>query len=250
MGRISNGRAVFRNRIYFRTEINRTPDNRKIDHVDFFVFDESGDEVYRRTERVYGYCAFGGGEPDCTVLEIKPGAHWPDTDRLIRNGDYNVEADIYLQGDDVASATWQAPFTIQNPDLGEGGSVAVEQSLVTRIVQTAPGTDSDVVYDALVFQVEAYDPNRGNRDGDGIRNVDLEIFDANGNRVYTRTENNAAYCAFAGGEPDCNVWNFAEYSDAWPSGEPIYFGAQYTLRGVAHADSGQSQTVEMTITIE
>ena len=119
-----------------------------------------------------------------------------------------------------------------------------------RIVQTAPNSDADIAYGALVFQVEAYDPGRGSRDGDGIRNVDLRIFDENGSRVYERTENNVAYCAFAGGEPECNIFDFAENGDAWPGGEPIRFGRRYTLRGTANAEDGRSRTVEMRVTLE
>jgi len=250
IGTISGGNAVFRDRVFFRAEISRTPNNRKIDQVDFVITDENGDEVYRRTERVYGYCAFGGGEPACNLLEIGRDARWPDTDNRIRNGDYNVEARIFLEGDNDPSARWNTPFTIDNPALDGNVAAPGQQDLVVRIVQTAPNSDADIAYGALVFQVEAYDPGRGSRDGDGIRNVDLRIFDENGSRVYERTENNVAYCAFAGGEPVCNIFDFAENGDAWPGGEPIRFGRRYTLRGTANAEDGRSRTVEMTVTLE
>ncbi len=250
IGTVSGGNAVFRDRVFFRAEISRTPDNRKIDRVDFVITDDNGDEVYRRTERVYGYCAFGGGEPECSVLGIGRDARWPETDRLIRNGDYNVEARIFLEGDGDPSARWNSPFTIDNPALDANASAPGQQELVVRIVQTGPNTDAGTVYGALVFQVEAYDPRRGNRDGDGIRNVDLRIFDAGGSRVYERTESNVAYCAFAGGEPDCNTFVFGENGNAWPSGESIQFGRRYTLRGTANAEDGRSRTVEMTVTLE
>jgi len=250
IGNISGGQAIFRDRVFFRAEISRTPNNRKIDHVDFVITDDNGDEVYRRTERVYGYCAFGGGEPACNVLEIRSGANWPDTNQPIRNGDYNVEARIFLEGDNDPSASWNTPFVIDNPGLYGDLAAPDRQDLVVRIAQTGPDSDADIVYGALVFQVEAYDPARGNRDGDGIRNVDLRIFDASGTRVYERTENNVAYCAFAGGEPDCNVFDFAENGNAWPSGEPIQFGRRYTLRATANAEDGRSRTVEMSVTLE
>ncbi len=250
IGNISGGAAVFRDRTFFRAEINSTPNNRRIDHVDFVITDDNGDEVYRRTERVYGYCAFGGGEPNCNVLEIGRDARWPGTDNRIRNGDYNVEARIFLEGDGDPSARWNTPFTINNPTLDSNVTAPGQQNLVVRVAQTGPGTDAGTVYGALVFQVEAYDPARGNRDGDGIRNVELRIFDANGDRVYERTENNAAYCAFAGGEPDCNIFVFSNNGDAWPGGEPIQFGQRYTLRGTANAEDGRSRTVEMSVALE
>ena len=163
---------------------------------------------------------------------------------------YNVEARIFLEGDGDPSARWNSPFTIDNPALDANASAPGQQELVVRIVQTGPNTDAGTVYGALVFQVEAYDPRRGNRDGAGIRHADLRIFDAGGSRVYERTESNVAYCAFAGGEPDCNTFVFGENGNAWPSGESIQFGRRYTLRGTANAEDGRSRTVEMTVTLE
>ena len=59
------------------------------------------------------------------------------------------------------------------------------------------------------------------------------ILDANGREVYRRRENNAGYCAFGGGEPNCNVFDFADNNDEWPNGEPIRDGGEYTLRAVS-----------------
>ena len=56
--------------------------------------------------------------------------------------------------------------------------------------------------------------------------------------------------AFAGGEPDCNLYVFGDNGNAWPSGEEIQFGQRYTLRGTANAEDGRSRTVEMTVTLE
>ena len=96
----------------------------------------------------------------------------------------------------------------------------------------------------------AFDPARGDQDGDGIDNIDLRIFDADGSEVYQRTEGNAAYCAFAGGEPDCNVWYFSDNGDAWPSGEPVRYSDPYLLRGRVNAEDGRTLEVEMTVYIE
>lgn len=248
IGNVSGG-AVFRDRVFFRAEIERTPNNRRIDHVDFRIQDEFGDEFYGRTERTYGYCAFGGGEPACNVLEIRRGARWPDTNRELCNGDYTVFADIFLDNGD--SATWSSPFTIDHPDLPRcGGSTAAQADLEATIAQTGPGYTDNTVYGALVFQIVAYDPNRGFDDGDGIRNVEMRIIDPDGREVYQRTENRAAYCAFAGGEPDCNIWRFAENGDAWPSGEPVRYYEPYLLRGRVDAEDGRTREVEMRIFIE
>ncbi|MBE2236326.1 MAG: SH3 domain-containing protein [Caldilineaceae bacterium] len=248
IGRIGNGVITFRDRMYVRAEIRRTPGNRKIERVDFRIQDQFGDEFYTHTERTYGYCVFGGGEPICNTLDIGRGARWPDTDRLICNGDYTVFADIVLDNGD--QETWNTPFVIDHPDLPRCDEENQPAALEANIVQTEPGDAYSTVYGALVFQVEAYDAARGFQDGDGIRNVDLRIFDADGREVYQRTESNAAYCAFAGGEPDCNVWRFGDSGDAWPSGEPVRYGEPYLLRAIANAEDGSRLTVEMTIFIE
>lgn len=76
----------------------------------------------------------------------------------------------------------------------------------------------------LVFQVLARNPEAGEHDGAGVSNVEFIIFDQNGQEVHRRTENLAGYCAFGGGEPDCNVWRFAERDFKWPSGLDIQSG--------------------------
>jgi hypothetical protein len=248
MARADSGVAVFRDRVYFRAEVEHTPNNRRIDRVEFRIEDENGDPFYQRTERVYGYCAFGGGEPSCNVLDIRSGARWPDTDRLLCNGDYTVFARIVLEDD--SAGTWSSPFVIDNPNLPHCGAAVRQADLVVKIVQTGPGTIDNTIYGALVFQVEAFDPTRGARDGDGIRSVDLRIFDANGREVYQRTERVAGYCAFAGGEPNCNVWFFGDNGDAWPSGESVRYGESYLLRGVANAEDGRVAAVEMRVVVE
>lgn len=252
MARLDSGVAVFRDRIFFRAEVERTPGNRRIDRVEFRIEDANGESFYQRTERTYGYCVFGGGEPNCNVLDIRSGARWPDTNRSICNGDYTVFVRIVLE--DGNAGTWSSPFSIDNPNLPACDATAqpadLPADLVVRIAQTGPGTIDSTVYGALVFQVEAFDPSRGNRDGDGVRSVDLRIFDANGREVYQRTERVAGFCAFAGGEPDCNIWFFGDNGDAWPSGESVRYGEPYLLRGIANAEDGRAAAVEMRVIIE
>lgn len=244
---LSDGVAIFRDRIFFRVEIDRTPNNRRIERVDFRILDNLDEEIYRRTERVYGYCAFGGGEPNCNVFEIRRGARWPDTEQAVCNGDYTVAATIVLENGDTA--TWRTPFRIDHPDLPVCGQATHSRELFARIAQTGPGHVENEVATGLVFQVEAYDPASGSKDGAGIRNVELYIFDGEGREIHQRTEQNAAYCAFAGGEPDCNIWYFGDHGDAWPSGEAIRYGESYLLRGIVNAVDGRSTTVEMTVVI-
>ena len=67
--------------------------------------DDDKNVVYRRTEQNAAYCAFGGGEPTCTIFHFTRGTHWPDTNTLVQSGNYVVEArvrpkegDAYWQG--------------------------------------------------------------------------------------------------------------------------------------------------------
>jgi hypothetical protein len=76
----------------------------------------------------------------------------------------------------------------------------------------------------MVFQAEVRDRNAGSHDGAGIDNVRFTITDSNGRQVHFRQENNAGYCVFGGGEPDCNVWWFADSGYRWPDGEQLTAG--------------------------
>lgn len=81
----------------------------------------------------------------------------------------------------------------------------------------------------IVFQLEVYDPNRGSSDGAGIREVRFTINDPNEGRVHERTERQAGYCVFGGGEPHCNVWVLSEHDDRWPDGEKINKDTTYSV---------------------
>jgi hypothetical protein len=85
-----------------------------------------------------------------------------------------------------------------------------------------PEFDGAIFRDSLVFQVEVYDPSQGNKDGAGIEKVKITIERLEDNQiVHERTENNAGYCVFGGGEPDCNVLVFAQSNNKWPEkGQP------------------------------
>ena len=101
----------------------------------------------------------------------------------------------------------------------------------------------------MIFQVEAYDPTVGTGDGDGIENVDLWIYGPDGGEVYQRTENNAHYCAFGGGEPDCNVFDL-QGNDHWPENGPEIQNGTHRLYAVAHASDGRSKEVNGSVEIQ
>ena len=78
--------------------------------------------------------------------------------------------------------------------------------------------------DRIVFQAEVFDKSAGQTDGAGIESVTFTIRDENGNQVHERTERNAGYCVFGGGEPDCTVWRFSEHGNKWPGGAKLQPG--------------------------
>ncbi|MEZ5943681.1 MAG: hypothetical protein R3C18_19980 [Planctomycetaceae bacterium] len=98
----------------------------------------------------------------------------------------------------------------------------------------------------LVFQVAAHDPNVGNRDGDGIANVDTQIYGPDGALVWR--ESNAGYCAFGGGEPDCTVLDLAGYGDQWPDGQPMRQGT-HRLHAIVHGQNGDQVEVETAVNL-
>ena len=87
--------------------------------------------------------------------------------------------------------------------------------------------DAPVFNQQIVFRLFVYDPNFGNKDGAGINSVQMQISDPSGHVVQSRTEQNAAYCVFSGGEPDCVIWKFAEHNNQWPDGTPVCTGGGY-----------------------
>ena len=83
-------RLVFRVRAFDPTEGDDDGDG--IDFVDMIILDENGDEVYRKRENDPGYCAFGGGAPNCAVYDFDDNDNsWPDGDPL-DEGEHTLRA--------------------------------------------------------------------------------------------------------------------------------------------------------------
>ena len=89
----------------------------------------------------------------------------------------------------------------------------------------------------------------GNNNGDGIESIDLAIQDENGNVVYQRTERTAAYCAFAGGEPDCNIYDYASNGYVWEGGAAVVPGP-YWLTASVHANDGRVVSYRWDIDVQ
>lgn len=239
---------VFRGRIALRVEVFDPQvgqrDGDGIKQVDFSIKDENGDEVYNRKETSAAYCLFSGDDPLCSTLVFaKSGNKWPNG-KLITNGDY--EADISIQPQHGENALWVFRFKIADA----ANLQTTKPDLFAQIVQTASGSTDTTLTRDLVFQVEAYDPAVGNSDGAGIDHVDLDIIGPNNKRVYHHAENTAHYCAFGGGEPNCNEFEFAQNNYHWPDNGSEIRNGQYRLVATVHAKDGRSKTVELQVKIQ
>lgn len=92
-------------------------------------------------------------------------------------------------------------------------------------------SDPMVFRDRMVIRVEVFDARVGLRDGDGIQNVTFRVIGDNGAGpvLYERTERQAGYCIFGGGEPDCNVLFFSAQNRHWPGTNTPINNAIYLL---------------------
>ena len=258
-----NGQPAFRDGMYLRMLVwnpNRgNDDGDGIDFVEFFIQEQFGDfrDVYSRRENNPAFCSFGGGEPLCNVLRLRDGVRWPDTDIPIFNEDYTATIVAHPSGSNN-TVSWNVDFTVNSPNLrryddsgnGGGNGGGQQQDLVAYIAQTGPGNQDTYIDGALVFQVVAYDPGRGTDDGDGIDSVLHEIFGPDGGKVYERRENNVHYCAFSGGEPDCDVFRFTVGDSDWEGTNNRVEAGTHRLRATVRADDGRTTTIETTVVIQ
>jgi len=114
---------VFTSQIVFRVLV-RDPqvgnqDGAGIDSVDFTILQVNPDgsevAVHARTERVSGYCAFGGGEPDCMVwVFAEHGNTWPDGSAVV-SGPHRAEMSLHPRNPNRQGANWRFTFDIALP---------------------------------------------------------------------------------------------------------------------------------------
>lgn len=210
-----------------------------------FIFTElkpNGDEVevYSHTEQNAPFCAFGG-DAECPVwVFAQHDNKWP-SGTPIETDDYNLRAVVHAQN----GQSWKADtgFHIELPQPGSEPATTILATVIR------PGPDSPPATKDFVFQVDAFDTRVGAQDGAGIDHVDMTVKDPSGAVVSQRTERTAGYCAFGGGEPDCDIWKFAEHDNKWPNGQPVVAG-EYTLTAVVQAKSGQTTTLEESAEIQ
>ena len=216
----------------FDTRLDQTRDGSGIQSVNFEISKPDG-ESYEKREESAPFCLFGGNDPLCPGVRLRDyGRDWPE-------GPY--ETTINIRADDGLTSTWRWTFCVQRCE--------VESSVppVAEIVQLAYNSNDRLVDDNLVFQVRAYDPGQGDRDGDGISHVEFFVVDPSGKQVYGKRESNPPYCAFGGDSP-CPIHRFADEGGQWPGGEQVQNGV-HLLVAIAVSESGQSSEVSREIEI-
>ncbi len=247
---VSTDPLIFGDKIDIRLQVREPSagpeDGAGIARVDVIITDEdNGDIVYQHTEQNSWFCAFGGGAPQCNQFyPAQNNYRWPNG-TPIRDVAYQINMIAIPKDGNKNQGNWRFLFKVRLPQ----NSPQATTNLVANFVQIGPSSQDTLVTDALAFQVEAFDAATGNYDGAGIQQVDMRILDSSGHVVHERTERRAGYCAFGGGEPDCNVWVFAEHANQWPGGAPVQNG-EYTLQAIVRSSNGATITVEKKVQLQ
>lgn len=92
--------------------------------------------------------------------------------------------------------------------------------------------------------------NGDSDDGDGITEVNFQVLDDTGKLVYERTERQAGYCIFGGGEPNCNPWVLEDFVYKWSAGGEAVKEGEYKLLIVVVADSAEQGNWNYDVTID
>lgn len=102
-----------------------------------------------------------------------------------------------------------------------------------------------------LVQMQVYDDSDGgSKNGDDISEVQFRVVDKDKNEVYNRTERQASYCIFGGGEPDCNPWAIENFTYKWgANGTPVENGT-YEVQITVIADSGDTGNWKYKVTLE
>ncbi len=86
------------------------------------------------------------------------------------------------------------------------------------------------------LQVRVFDTEVGTQDGAGISHVEFIVTDSAGTVVHERTERQAGYCIFGGGEPNCNPWRIDDGVYKWPGGAAVIDGEEYVVNVRAYRE--------------
>jgi hypothetical protein len=100
-------------RVYAHKPVSSKIDGENIESVTFTILNSKDQTVHYREEKQAGYCAFGGGEPDCVVWNFAENHYtWPDGGKMV-SGTYTIK--ILAVSKDNVDMFGEAKFTIQVP---------------------------------------------------------------------------------------------------------------------------------------
>ena len=108
---------VFRGRIVFRLNVYDPAvgaiDGSGIRSVDFTITDPEGEVVHTQTENQAGFCAFGGGEPTCTVWVFAEHGNTWSKGKGVLLGTYSANMTVHTTRQKTEGALWKFEFEIK-----------------------------------------------------------------------------------------------------------------------------------------
>ncbi len=125
-----------------------------------------------------------------------------------------------------------------DPSHGLGGGIYIpDANFAGKSGDRPTATYSDKIY----FEINVWDPEKGNNDGDGIKEVRITIDPLDDDldiKVHERTEENPAYCPFGddGRNTVCNEWVFAEHNNKWPDNQNTIEPGLYEVTAIIRRD--------------
>jgi hypothetical protein len=146
--------------------------------------------------------------------------------------DLDEEGEIAEDGNFVWR--WSFDFRVDAPALPPGWPPRTRNSIPAGAFPESHVAWDLITDDHYLFRFQVKDTSQGDFDGAGIVSVRFVVSDQNGNVIYQRTENNAAYCIFGGGEPTCDAWVMEDGRYRWGNDGPElasgdYFASIYVI---------------------
>lgn len=146
------------------------------------------------------------------------------------NGDINVDGTV--NSTDLNAVIGNIPTTLTSVTQTPAPLSTISSGIVVTITQPAQENMLITARSQTTFAATAYDSAIGTTNGSGIQFVDFEILDASNQSLYTHTESDAAYCAFADTTFGvCDPMRQVEFEQLQP-------GATYRLRVRARSAAG------------
>jgi hypothetical protein len=148
------------------------------------------EKLYQSEDFSAPFCAFGE-DSSCAAMPA---------DLALQIADGSASLMVSATTSDGAAATIEQPFTLVIPASDTASQQQSSQS--PSIHWNEPAIDGVAITHAQsTFHLKAFDPTVGDGNGEGIRRVEIEIYNAEQARLYRRLEWKPSYCAFGGDDP-------------------------------------------------